>query len=383
MLLVQQATIYTPTQRLENSAVLIDNGRIQAIGPTDSLSVPTGATIINADGRSLVPGFLDLQLNGAFGHDFTRDPTTIWAVAAELPRYGVTSFLPTIITSPLEVVAGAHNILISGPPAAFSGAKPIGLHIEGPYLNPTKKGAHNPAYLRPPSLAEVERWRPEEGVRLVTLAPELPGALPVIEELSRRGVVVSAGHSMATLAEAQAGFAAGIRYGTHLFNAMPPLHHREPGLAAALLSEQKITVGLIPDGIHVHPALIGLIWQLTGPHRLNLVTDAMAALGISPGVYQLGDSQVTVDATTARLADGTLAGSILPLDAAVRNLIAYTGCSLAEALATVTTTPATLLGLDGHTGQIAPGYDADLVLLDENLQVMMTIINGDVVYRRD
>lgn len=362
--------------------LLIGDGRILAVKPADTFSIPEAAEIINADGGSLVPGFLDLQLNGAFGHDFTRDPTTIWAVAAELPRYGVTSFLPTIITSPLEVAAGAHNILLTGPPGAFSGAKPIGLHIEGPYLNPTKKGAHNLAYLRPPSLAEVERWRPEEGVRLVTLAPELPGALPVIEELSQRGVVVSAGHSMATLAEAQAGFAAGIRYGTHLFNAMPPLHHREPGLAAALLREHRITVGLIPDGIHVHPALVNLIWQLTGPQRLNLVTDAMAALGTSPGVYQLGNSQVTVDATTARLADGTLAGSILSLDAAVRNLIAYTGCTLAEALATVTTTPAALLGLDSRTGQIAPGHDADLVLLDENLQVMMTIINGNVVFDR-
>lgn len=383
MLYIKQATLYTPIQRLENGVLVIDNGRIQAVESADTLSIPETAHVIDGRGYNLVPGFFDLQLNGAFGHDFTLDPATIWSVAADLPRYGITSFLPTIITSPLATAAHAQNILLAGPPSGFVGAQALGLHLEGPYLNPGKKGAHNPAHLRRPSLAEVERWRPEEGVSLVTLAPELSGALPVVELLSKRGVVVGAGHSLATLAEAQAGFAAGIRYGTHLFNAMPPLHHREPGLAAALLAAESVIVGILPDGIHVHPTMVDLAWKLLGANRLNLVTDAMAALGASPGTYQLGDFQVTVDASTARLADGTLAGSIISLDAAVRNLIAYTGCTLAKALPTVTTTPATLLGLDSRKGRITPGYDADLVLLDAELQVAMTIINGNVVFKRD
>jgi N-acetylglucosamine-6-phosphate deacetylase len=383
MLFIVAGTIHTPAQRLENGVVVVDGGRIQAVGTVESLPIPEGAVVIDASGGILVPGFLHLQLKGAFGHDFTLDPATIWPVAAGLPRYGVTSFLPTIITSPLETVGRAQDTLLAGSPAGFYGTQPLGLHLEGPYLNPAKKGAHNPAHMRKPVLDEVDRWRPQEGVRLVTVAPELPGALHFIEALSNRGVMVSAGHSMATLDEAREGIASGIRYGTHLFNAMPPLHHRDPGLAAALLTNDAITVGILPDGIHVHPAMVDLAWRLLGTRRLNLVSDAMAALGAAPGTYALGDHQVLVDATTARLADGTLAGSIIGLDAAVRNLVAFTGCSLAEALPTVTTTPAALLGMDNHKGQIAPGYDADLVLLDAELQVMMTIINGGVVYRRD
>jgi N-acetylglucosamine-6-phosphate deacetylase len=217
----------------------------------------------------------------------------------------------------------------------------------------------------------------------VTLAPELPGAGPLIATLTERGIIVSAGHSMATLAEARAGFEAGIRYGTHLFNAMPPLHHREPGLAGALLSDARVMVGLVPDGIHVHPTVIEIIWRMVGRERLTLVTDAMAALGMPPGHYQIGDFVVTVDDESARLADDTLAGSILTPDAALRNLIAFSGCSLAEALPTMTSNPACLLGLGRQKGQIAPGFDADLVLLTADLHVAQTIIGGQVVYRAE
>jgi N-acetylglucosamine-6-phosphate deacetylase len=233
-----------------------------------------------------------------------------------------------------------------------------------------------------PTLEAVDNWSPETQVRLVTLAPELPGALPVISALAERGVVVSAGHSLASFAEAMAGFAAGVRYGTHLFNAMPALHHRDPGLVGALLEDERVIVGLIPDGVHVHPALVKLAWQAAAP-RLNVVTDAMAALGMAPGRYDLGDFQVTVDETTCRLPDGTLAGSVLGMDTAVRNLITYTGCTLAEAIATVTSVPADLLGLGHHKGSIAPGYDADMVLLTPDLQVAMTIVHGEVIYSTD
>jgi N-acetylglucosamine-6-phosphate deacetylase len=198
--------------------------------------------------------------------------------------------------------------------------------------------------------------------------------------LTERGIVVSAGHSTAILVQANAGFEAGIRYGTHLFNAMPPLHHREPGLAGALLADNRITIGLIVDGEHVHPELVKLVWRLVGNGRLNLVTDAMAALGMPPGHYALGDHAVIVDETTARLPSGTLAGSLLSLDTAVRNLITFTGCTLAEALPTVTRPPATLLNLP-HKGRIAPTCDADLVLLTPDLQVHTTFVGGRIVYQ--
>jgi N-acetylglucosamine-6-phosphate deacetylase len=216
-------------------AVLIDGARIAALGPPADVPCPPGAQRMDARGLYLVPGLIDLQINGAFGLDFTADPGTIWDVGKALPRYGVTTFLPTIVTSPLETVSAAQRVLQAGPPPGYVGAEPLGLHLEGPFLSPLKRGAHDPALMRLPSLEAVRDWSPGQGVRLVTLAPELPVALEVIRALCERGVLVSAGHSAADYQQAQAGLAAGVRYGTHLFNAMPALDHRAPGLVGALL----------------------------------------------------------------------------------------------------------------------------------------------------
>jgi N-acetylglucosamine-6-phosphate deacetylase len=195
----------------------------------------------------------------------------------------------------------------------------LGLHVEGPFLNPERKGAHRLEYLRSPDPADYASLSLEAGVRMVTLAPELPGAAAVIAELIQRGIVVSAGHSLATFDQARAGFRAGVGYATHLFNAMSPLLQYDPGLPGAVLAEAGLRFGLIPDGIHVHPALVALIWKLTGPGRMTLVSDAMAALGMPPGKYQLGDLDVMVDETSARLPNGVLAGSILTHPQALRN----------------------------------------------------------------
>ncbi len=379
MILIRHAALVTPSVQAEETAVLLDGSRIKAAGHDAVLHAPADADVIDARGLLLVPGFIDLQLNGAFGRDFTADPGAIWPVSRDLARFGVTSYLPTIITSPLETVERARNQLIHGRPSDFTGAEPLGLHVEGPFLNPRKKGAHNPAYLRPPEETAVRAWSPAGGVRLVTLAPELPGALPLIEALASRGILVSAGHSTATYAEALAGFSAGIRYGTHLFNAMPAAGHREPGLPIALLTQPGLCTGLIADNVHVHPAMIDLVWRLKGPAGVNLVSDAMAALGMPPGVYALHDYAVTVTESECRLVDGALAGSVLSLDQALRNLITITGCSLADALATITTTPARLLGIADRRGDIAPGMIADLVLLTPDLRVHTTIAAGTIV----
>jgi len=375
MLYIANAQIYTPDQIIDHASILIDEGIIIAVGP--HVSPPANATVIDASNLIAAPGFIDLQLNGGFGHDFTTDPTTIWQVAAQLPQHGVTAFLPTIITSPFETVAAAQDVLRAGLPAGFRGAKPLGLHLEGPFLNLAKRGAHNPQHLRQPDLSAITHWARAEGVSLVTLAPELPNALGLIQCLRANGVLVSAGHSMATYEEALMGFDAGVSYGTHLFNAMPTLDHRAPGLAAALLTDPRPALGLIPDGVHLHPAIVKLIWRAKDSHNINVVTDAMAALGMPAGTYQLGDFEVTVDESSARLSDGRLAGSILSMDAALRNLIKFTGCSLSDALATLTSTPARLLGFTDR-GRLEPGCIADLVLLSPELKVVKTIVEGNL-----
>jgi N-acetylglucosamine-6-phosphate deacetylase len=384
MLYIRPKAILTPDGLLADSAVLIEGDRIVAVGPAGEVRCPPGARLLPGDGLMLTPGFIDLQINGAFGSDFTADPSSIWSVGARLPQYGVTAFLPTVITSPLETVAAAQEVVCQGPQAAYAGAVPLGLHVEGPFLNPEKRGAHNPAYLREPNLPDIEGWSPERGVRLVTLAPELPGALDVVRALRSRGVIVSAGHSAATFEQARAGIEAGITYGTHIFNAMPPMSHREPGLAGALLADPGVTVGVIADGVHLHPGLVALIWRALGPRQLTLVTDAMAALGMPPGAYTLGGRHVTTDGKAVFLAgagaERRLAGSVLSLDQALRNLVQFTGCAPAEAVPAVTSVPASLLGLSSSHGRVAPGCRADLTLLDDQLSVVATVIAGEVVY---
>jgi N-acetylglucosamine-6-phosphate deacetylase len=255
----------------------------------------------------------------------------------------------------------------------------LGLHVEGPFLNPLKKGAHNPKYLLPPDLSLIRDWSPARCVRLVTLAPELPGALELVRELVSRGVVVSVGHTMAQSDDAHAAFASGARYATHLFNAMRPLHHQDPGVVGAVLANPMWMAGIIPDGVHVHPEVVRAVW-LAKRHQLNLVSDAMGALGMPAGSYVLNDFDVLVGDRDARLEDGTLAGSVLSLDQGVRNLIAYTGCPLQEALQTVTTAPARLLGIERERGALIPGLAGDLVLLDAQLMVKTTIAGGEIVF---
>jgi N-acetylglucosamine-6-phosphate deacetylase len=257
----------------------------------------------------------------------------------------------------------------------------LGLHVEGPFLNPERKGAHNSRHLRLPNLQDYTQISRESGVLLVTLAPELPGAAVVIQALTTRGVTVSAGHSMATYEEGINAFDQGIRYGTHIFNTMPPFTQFKPGLVGALLDDPRPCVGLIADGIHVHAAVVRAIWGSVGPQRLTLVTDAIAALGMPPGRYEIGDLQIIVTERTSRLENGILAGSILTMDTAIRNLIDMTGCTIGEALQTVTTNPAEVIKMSAHLGEIAVGKRADLVLLNQEMEVLATICAGKIGYQ--
>jgi len=377
---IRASQVLTPNRVINHAAILIEDGKIIAVDSAHTLKRPAKAKFIDAYGLTAAPGYIDWQLNGGFGFDFAESPRTIWDVAARLPEHGVTSFLPTIITQPLYKYDEAMEVLRRGAPKDFSGAQPLGLHFEGPYLNPGKKGAHNPAYLRKPSVDEIQNWSRANGVWLVTLAPEQEGAPDMIRALTARGVVVSAGHTLATHDQAQQAFAAGVTCATHLFNAMPALDHRAPGLIAALLQTPGVKVGLIPDGVHVHPAMVALAWKMKGKRGIAIVTDAVSALGMPPGQYNLGDFTITVDEVSVRLADGTLAGSNLRMDAAVRNLCAFTECSLLDAVTSATRTVAQLIGTR-RKGVLRKGADADVVLLDTNGSVISTIIKGNVVYK--
>jgi N-acetylglucosamine-6-phosphate deacetylase len=380
MIYIHNAILYTPEKKFDRGALVVSGEVIAALGSEDELPCPIGAETIDAGGLPLAPGFIDLQINGAFGMDFTTEPEAIWKVGERLVHFGVTSFLPTIVSSPPESIQNAQAVLKVGPPSTYRGARVLGLHLEGPYLNPEKCGAHDPDFLSLPDPRVYAAWSPTTHVSLVTLAPELDGAFKAISVLVRNGVVVSAGHSQANLAQAQAGFAAGIGYATHLFNAMPPLDHRKPGLAGAILDQPQTIAGIIVDGIHVDPAIIRLAWKILGAQRTSLVTDAIAALGMLPGEYQLGGRTVFVDGTSARLQDGRLSGSLLSLDQALRNLVAFTGCNLSDALTTITQVPARLLHLEKTLGSLAIGSLADLVLLTPDAHVAGVWLSGHQVF---
>lgn len=316
-----------------------------------------------APDRWVCPGFVDLQINGSHGVDVGTAPGRTAELAARLPAEGVTAFLPTVITGPdaarADAIATVSSLAVPADAAA-----PLGLHLEGPVLAATRRGAHPAEHLRDPAAVAGERWARAGGVAMATLAPELPGALELIAELTAAGVVVALGHTDATTDEFQAGLDAGATHVTHLFNAMRPFGHRDPGPIGVTLADDTVTAGLICDLVHVAPVAVRMAWRALGPDRLALVTDAVSARGT--GAFPDG----------VRTATGGLAGSTLTLDAAVRNLVATTGASVPDAIRTVTATPAAVLGLSDR-GRLVPGARADLTVLDHELRVVEVRVGGE------
>jgi N-acetylglucosamine-6-phosphate deacetylase len=288
--------------------------------------------------------------------------------------------LARVVISPPPAIERALSAWGGGPPPAHRGAGPIGLHLEGPFIASTTRGAHGIEHLRLPDLAEASGWSRDAGVWMVTLAPELPGAMRLVQELAERGTILAAGHSAADAATARAAVDAGVRYATHLFNAMPPLEPRAPGLVGALLADERVTLGLIADGVHVDPLVLALAWRAAGPGRVSLVSDAIGALDQPDGRYRLGGSDVTVRDGTARTDEGRLAGGVCPIDHGLRTMRDATGCSVSEVVATVTEVPARLLGIAETQGSIAEGRQADLALLTPDLHVAATYVRGDEVH---
>lgn len=351
---VGNGRVVTPAGVLAGGSVHLADGVVVAVEAT----TPTRCDL-DASGGWIAPGFVDLQINGGPGLDLTTAPRRVDELAARLPGSGVTAFLPTIVTASPERRADALAAWAERRPVTPGAAVPLGLHLEGPLLASARRGAHPAEHLRAASPSVIAGWSRAAGVRLVTLAPELPGALDAIRGLVASGVVVALGHTDATAEQVDAALAAGATYVTHLFNALRPFHHRDPGAIGRVLGGGDVVAGLIADGHHVDPWAVRTAWRALGPHRLNLVTDAVAG---APGADGL-----------VRTPAGVLAGSTLTLDAAVRNLVAWTGAAVADALATVTSTPAAVLGL-ADRGRLVPGARADVVVLDDHLRVRTTLV---------
>jgi N-acetylglucosamine-6-phosphate deacetylase len=351
-------------------SLTIEEGRIAAIGPGEG--VGRAAAWIS-------PGLIDLQVNGGFGIDLATEPERVVELATRLPETGVTGFLPTLVSAPAdrfepwaaEVAAAETGI----------GARVFGLHLEGPFLSPERPGAHDAAIIRAADDDCFERMLALPGLRLVTMAPERAQAIARIGRLVARGVMVSLGHTAADLDEMRAGLDAGARLVTHVYNAMTGFSHRAPGALGAALIDPRAVLGLIADGVHVHPAAVELAVRAAGPMRIALVTDAMAAAGMGPGRAELAGRAVEVDEVSARLADGTLAGSILTLDRAVRNAAVWSRLGAEAALRMATEVPARALGLSTG-GALAVGAPADLVLFDDELQVVATYVGGALAWER-
>ncbi len=364
--------------RRQRADLTVESGAIVGIGgegdPADN--------VIDCRDLIISPGFIDLQCNGAVGLDVTTAPGGIEAVARALPRFGVTSFLPTVVTSPpARRRAAIEAVLELRRRETGSGADAVGLHFEGPMISPRHLGAHVPAHVAPLDLREVDEWITSGAVALVTLAPELPGAVDAVGRLAQGGIVVSGGHTAMAADDLAAARSAGLSYTTHLFNAMAPFNHRSPGPIGAVLADDTLVAGIICDGVHVDPVAVRMAWHALGPQRTSLVSDASPALGMPYGRMHLAGFEIVHDGTGVRTVDGVLAGSALALDQAVRNLIAFTGCTLADALATVTSTPADLLGL-ADRGRLRVGSRADLTILDGDANLVATIVAGTLAHGR-
>jgi N-acetylglucosamine-6-phosphate deacetylase len=365
---------------LEPGYVAVTGGRVTAVGP----GRPPRAPDFALPGGVLLPGFVDLQVNGYFGEEFRVADADGWArVVTRLPQTGVTALLPTFVTAPpgaLGAALRAASALIPALPARA--ARVLGVHAEGPFLSPARKGAHHEAWITDPTPAAVdELLEAGQGVlRLVTLAPERDGALTAIDRLTEAGVLVSVGHSDATARQVAAAADHGARMVTHLFNAQRPLHHREPGVVGQALADQRLTSGLIADLHHVSPQVCVVAFR-AAPGRICAVTDAAACAGMPPGRYLLGGEPIELPAGDGEPPvrdDGTLAGSALRMDVGVANLVAA-GIGLAEAVAAASRIPADLIGRP-DLGRIAPGSAADLTWLGDDLRTRATWIGGELVY---
>jgi N-acetylglucosamine-6-phosphate deacetylase len=381
-------TIYTPAEALENGVILMDGYKITKVGRRDEVKIPSGTAVIDNQDRIVVPGFIDMHIHGAAGHDLMEGTQeAISAVGTFLARHGTTSYLATTVTATLDRTLHAASNLCElirasqsshGASDKIAGAQPLGIHFEGPFLNAKKRGAHPVSQLRKPSVEIAERIldAANDTARIFTLAPELEGALAVLEYVKGRGLRVGIGHSNATFEEAERAIAAGATHAVHVYNAMRPFVHRDSGIIGAILTDDRVSAELICDGVHVEASAIRLLVRSKGLSHVILVSDSSSGAGMPDGNYRLGNFTVHVAGGVCRTVEGNLAGSTITLDAALRNLASFTGFTYQECLPCATLNPARMLGLEKQKGVIAPGADADLAILDRDYYVTQTYVRG-------
>ena len=394
MIILSASRLYTPQEEIRNPLLFIEDGLISAVSSRDQQEVPKNATVVDlthdVPEAILAPGFVDIHMHGGAGLDVMR------ATPAELPHlnkflttHGVTGYFPTTVAAPLDQTCAALSRLADAIEStqdshASNGdagqALPLGIHLEGPFLSHKRRGVHPPEYLVEPTIAIFDRlWQAARGhVTMMTIAPELPGALEVIAEAARRKICVSIGHSDAVLEAARAGIQAGARHATHTFNAMRPLDHRDPGILGEVLTDRQISADIVVDGIHVAPEVVQIFLRAMGFERAVLITDATAAAGMPDGTYQLGPIQVEVKdgrCTVHGEPGGKLAGSVLTMDRAIRNVTQFAGWSLQNAVRAASLNAARAAGLLQH-GHLAPGAVANIVVLSPDGKVDQTFVRG-------
>jgi N-acetylglucosamine-6-phosphate deacetylase len=376
------AKLFDGTGLLTNPIVAIEDGRIASIATRASAEIPSQAQVLDYPGATLAPAFLDVHIHGAAGHDaMEATPAALSAIGRFLASRGTGGFLAATVTAPLDATLRALSGLakLAARPPAKDEARLLGIHLEGPFLSHARRGVQPPEHLLQPDIALFDRFfeAAEGHIRLMTLAPELPGAVELTAHATARGVRVSLGHSDATAAQTRAAIAAGAVSATHTFNAMRPLDHREPGILGVALTTDSLYAELICDGIHTAPEMVKLWWRAKGPRRAILVTDAMSATGMPDGEYQLGGFAVHVANGRAK-ANGVLAGSVLTLDRALANFIAFTGAPLEQALRLLTANPAAMTGLGDQSGSLAVGQPPNLVAVDARGGLVAAMRNGEL-----
>ncbi len=380
--IVIKGNVLTPREQIGGGSVVVEDGRIAEVSEGKA---PQGR-VLDFEGCYVVPGFVDIHVHGGAGEDvMDASDGGLDRLSLFLAAGGVTSFLATTYTDSHERTLKAVREIGEAAKRGTRGARLLGLHMEGPYISMERSGAQNRAHIRLPALDELGQASLEAGgsLRMVTLAPEVDGALEAVRWLASRGIVPAAGHTDATYDEARAGIEDGIRHASHLFNGMRSLHHREPGLVGAALDDERVTVELIADCYHIHPAVLRIVARLKGAGRTALVSDSIAAAGLPDGDYSLGGMKVAVRHGKSLLESGTLAGSTIRLCDAVRNMVERADAPLREAVEMASTTPARVAGAADRRGSIAPGMDADITVLDRGLSVMLTMVEGRVVYEKE